>query len=162
MGGLVGREGLTSVLHSLFLEVADDVPTLKLKGGYVGPHIVRKQALARQAGNVAGWEECSIETLQTLSVDRCAFLECFDASWSAAEVSLFIYGRSYWPHFASMFMCLWNEVAEKLPDAEALIDRARSSGQARRVLEEFRERHGFSPHPHTFVTRLRFDANSNT
>ena len=140
----------SSVLRSLLLEVAPDVPTLKFKGEYVRSSVVRKHVLARQSG-AAGWERCSIPTLQTLSVDRCSFLECFDASWSAADVSMLVCGRSDWPNFASMFMCLWNDVADSLPDAEALIDKSRSSGRARKTIEEFQLRHGFSPHPHTFV-----------
>ena len=153
----------SSVLRSLLLDVAKDVPTLKLKGAYMRDSVVRKHVLARQSG-AAGWEQCSIPTLQTLSVDRCAFLECFDAveaSFTAAEASLLVCGRSYWAPFVSMFTCLWHDVADSLPDAEALIDKARSSGQARKTIEVFHLRHGFSPRPHTFVTRLCFDTNQS-
>ena len=147
----------SSVLRSVLLELAKDLPTLKFKGSYVRDSVVRKHVLARQSG-AEGWEHCTIPMLQSLSVDKCKFLECFDDSWTASDVSLAICGRSSWACFASMFMCLWHEVADTLPLAEALIEQARSSGQARKTIEEFRRRHGFSPHPHTFVSGLCFDA----
>ena len=138
--------------------VGRDIPSLKLGGSYVRDSIVRKHVVARQSG-VTGWEQCSVPMLQKLSVDRCAFLECFDASTSAAEVSLLVCGRPHWPTFVSMFTCLWNEVADTVPGAEAAIAKARRTGQDRKALEEFRSEHGFSPHPYTLVSKLCFDAN---
>ena len=136
-------------------ELGRHVPTLLLKGkgAYVRDSIVRKHVLARQSG-ATGWEECSIPTLQSLSVDRCAFLECFDASFTAAEVSRIVCGRPHWANFVSMFCCLWSDVAANKPQAEAVLERARRGGQARKTIEDFQAEHGFSPHPHTFVSRL--------
>ena len=142
--------------RSILQAVGKHVPTLKFGGTYVRDSIVRKHVVARQSG-VSGWEECNIPTLQSLSVDSCALLESFDASMTAADVSLMICGRPHWPTFVSMFTCLWNDVAETVPGAEATIERARRRGQQRRRLEEFQAEHGFSPHPHTWVSRLSFD-----
>ncbi len=137
--------------RSVLQEVGGHVPTLKLGGTYVLDSIVRKLVVARQSGST-GWQQCSIQTLQTLSVDQCAFLECFDASVTAAEASLMVCGRPHWATFVSMFMCLWSEVTA-VPEAEVVVEKVISSGQAHKAIEKFQSEHGFSPHPRTLVAR---------
>ena len=138
--------------RSVLEEVGDHVPTLHLRGQYVRDSVVRKHVVARQSC-ATGWG-CAIPTLHSLFVDRGAFLECFDASVTAADASVLVCGRPHWATFVSMFTCLWKEVADTIPEAEAVIEKARRSGQAHTTIKEFQSEHGFSPHPHTFVTRL--------
>ena len=65
------------------------------------------------------------------------------------QVSNFVCGRKDWPFLASMYMCLWKEVADKLGDADRRCLDARQ--HLVEVLESFHSMNGFAPHPYTLV-----------
>eukprot|EP00974_Lingulodinium_polyedra_P006155 581918-Lingulodinium_polyedra.AAC.1 len=66
------------------------------QSNYVLDSVVRKHVLARAQG-VVGWKQCSMETLMSLSVDRCEFLDSLPEHWTATEASLLIRRRPVWP-----------------------------------------------------------------
>ena len=53
-----------------------------------------------------------------------------------------------------MFMCLWHDVAEEVPDAWTNLTKAVRSGRAVRAIEEFERRHDMPPHPYTLMMFL--------
>ena len=114
--------------------------------------IVRKHAVALIGllgpGDI-DWQRCSSTRLQEISPDFHKHLQCLPASWNAAEISCFICGREDWPFLASMYMCQWKEVADKVEEAERRCLDARP--RFLEVAREFRLRHGFDPHPYTLV-----------
>ena len=117
------------------------------KTNYVVDSVVRKHVLARQQGTV-GWEECGMKTLMSLSVDQCHVLKSLPSSWTASEASLLICHQPDWPLLVSMFTCLWHDVVESVPEAEAVLTVAQHDGQAHTALKEFQQQHGFR-HIHT-------------
>ena len=56
-------------------------------------------------------------------------------------------------------MCLWHDVADEVADARAILTKAvRSTGgtaKLKQAIEEFEQRHGMPPHPHTLMTMLQ-------
>ena len=76
-------------------------------------------------------------------------LEEIPDNWRASEISYFFTGRPNWGLFASVYPCLWGEVADNLRAEE---DRARALAQVKskdflRVVEGFRRAEGIAPHP---------------
>ena len=123
------------------------------QNNYVLDSIVRKHVLAR-ARSVQGWEQCSLETLMSLSVDQCKCLQSLPRDWLAAEASLLICCRADWPMLVSMYLCLWHEAADTMPEAQAVLAAALQDGQAEKVISDFRQRNGFAPHPETLMEAL--------
>ena len=89
-------------------------------------------------------------------MDQCEFLATLPEGWTAREVSSTICGRSdwAWPLLTSMFLCLWHDVAEEVPDARAILTKAVRSGQAVQAIEEFERRHDMPLHPYTLMKKL--------
>ena len=110
--------------------------------GYVRLAIVRKLFLGCvQHGAVAvDWAQVDMEALKGVVPDENGFLDAVPASWSAADLSRFVFSRDDWALFVPMFACLWHEVvkakrfqkdSEKdmlldLVSSPAFADRARS------------------------------------
>ena len=136
---------------------ADAPPTLKTKGigktNYVLDGIVREHVLARAHG--VDWAYHGVAVLRHMSVDQCELLDSLPDSWTAREASSMICGRPDWPLLTSMFLCLWHDVAEEMPDARAILTKAVRSGQALQAIEEFEQRRDMPPHPHTLMKMLQ-------
>ena len=90
----------------------------------------------------------SKSSLLSMSADAKANLAEIPDTWRASEISCFFTGRPDWGLFASMYPCLWGEVADKLAEK----DRARALAQVKskdflRIVEGFRRAEGIAPHP---------------
>ena len=88
-------------------------------------------------------------SLQSMSADAKENLEEIPDTWRASEISFFFTGRPNWGLFASVYPCLWGEVAESLSTED---DRARALSLVKsmdflRVVQSFRQTEGIAPHP---------------
>jgi hypothetical protein len=84
--------------------------------GYVRQFIDRKLILLVLAAGSAcprGWHGTSAASFTSLLPDQHAFTSGIPKTWTAAEMSNFLFGRDDWAVFASMWACLWHEVYEK-------------------------------------------------
>ena len=122
------------------------------KTNYVLDSVVRKHLLACAHG--VGWGDATSAVLRRLSVDQCEFLATLPEGWTARDASRTICGRSDWPLLTSMFLCLWHDVAEEVPDARTILTKAVRSGRAVQAIEEFECRHDMPPHPYTLMNML--------
>ena len=141
----------------LTTRVGQAAPTLKMRGSgkttnYVLDSVVRKHVLACAHG--VDWGDATSAVLRRLSVDQCEFLATLPEDWAPCHVSSMICGRPDWPLLTSMFMCLWHDVAEEVPDALTNLTKAVRSGRAVWAIEEFERRHGMPPHPYTLMKML--------
>ena len=76
-------------------------------------------------------------------------LQSIPDAWRASRISCFLSGRADWALLASVFPCLWEEVAEK---SSTKGDCARTLALVKseaflRVVQNFRRTHGIAPHP---------------
>ena len=111
------------------------------------------------------WDDTSSSTLRTVSVHEREHLETLPGTWSAAEMSSFICQRPDWPYLASVYMCLWKEVADRDPDAKENVARLASMppsvspthvqspllDAARRAMQT----HGIALHPRILMQDIR-------
>ena len=94
--------------------------------GYCIDFLRRKLVAARllqQNLHECDWSTVDKASLQGMSADAKANLEEITDTWRASEISSFFTGRADWGLFASVFPCLWGEVADKLSTED---DRARA------------------------------------
>jgi hypothetical protein len=103
--------------------------------------------LLQQNLHECDWNTVDKTSLQGMSAD--AIEEIPDTTWRASEISSFSTGRADWGLFASVFPCLWGEVADKLSTED---DRARALALVKsngflRVVQGFRRTEGIAPHP---------------
>jgi len=121
-------------------------------GGYCVDFLRRKLVAARllqQNLHECDWSTVNKASLQSMSADAKENLEYIPDSWHASEISYFFTGRADWGLFASVFPCLWGEVAGKLSTED---DRAGALALVKsqdflRVVQGFRRTRGFAPHP---------------
>ena len=88
-------------------------------------------------------------SLQSMSADASKNLEKIPNTYKAREISSLLAGRADCGLFASMFLCLWEEVADKVSTKD---DRARvlalvKSEDFLRTVQRFRLTEGIAPHP---------------
>ncbi len=114
----------SEAMHVALQAVGHGIPSLKTKGGsgYVIDWLSRKFCLGRfglhmnthasTLGEEDAWESLPGTMLRGLSADSNEHLSALPEQWSAADVSGFVCGRRDWPMLASMFLCLWKEVAD--------------------------------------------------
>ena len=105
--------------------------------------------LLQQNLHESDWSTVSKASLQRMSADAKENLEEIPDAWRASEISSFFTGRADWGLFASVFPCLWGEVADKLSTED---DRARAlalvqSEDFLRVVQGSRRAEGIAPHP---------------
>ena len=119
--------------------------------GYCIDFLRRKLVAARYINQLqeCDWSVVSKASLQILSADAQHNLHHIPEAWQAHDISCFFTGRADWALFASVFPCLWGEVAEKLSTKD---DSARTlalvqSEDFLRVVQNFRRTHGIAPHP---------------
>ena len=120
--------------------------------GYCIDFLRRKLVAARllqQNLHERDWSHVDKATLQSMSADAKKNLEKIPDTWRANEISSFLTGRADWGVFASVFPCLWGEVAQKLTTED---DRARALALVKskdflRVVQRFRQKLGYRPHP---------------
>ena len=120
--------------------------------GYCIDFLRRKLVAARllqQNLHECDWSTVDKASLQGMSADAKANLEEITDTWRASEISSFFTGRADWGLFASVFPCLWGEVADKLSTED---DRARALALVKskdflRVVQSFRRSEGIAPHP---------------
>ena len=121
-------------------------------GGYCVDFLRRKLVAARCLDarcHECDWSQVNKASLQSMSADAKENLEEIPDNWRASEISYFFTGRPNWGLFASVYPCLWGEVADNLRAEE---DRARALAQVKskdflRVVEGFRRAEGIAPHP---------------
>ena len=150
-------------LRRLLVTLADKCQFVAKGGvGYTADLIVRKLCLPYWDG--VRWDDVPISSLRSVSADERENLQLFPSHWSAAQVSSFICQRPDWGYLASVFMCIWKDVSDHIPDAEELVARLSTlppSAQpsvatplleaARRLLRE----HGIAMHPWILVKDAR-------
>ena len=120
--------------------------------GYCIDFLTRKLVAARllqQNLHECDWSPVDKASLQSMSADAKGNLEMIPDKWRASEISSFLTGRADWGLFASVFPCLWGEVAEKLSTED---DRARALALVKskdflRTVQSFRRTTGIAPHP---------------
>ena len=109
-------------LRGLLVKLADSCQFVS-KGavGYTADIIVRKLCLPYWGG--MRWDDIPSSSLRAVSADEKDNLQLFPSEWSAAQVSSFICQRPDWGFLASVFLCIWKEVSDHLPDAVDLVSR---------------------------------------
>ena len=120
--------------------------------GYCIDFLKRKLVIARlfrQNLQESDWSTVSKASLQSMSADAKENLEDVPDAWGASQISSFFTGRADWGLFASVYPCLWGEVADKLSTED---DRARALALVKskdflRVVHAFRRTEGIAPHP---------------
>ena len=120
--------------------------------GYCIDFLRRKLVAARlvqQNLHDCDWSPVSKALLQSMSADANKNLQSIPDAWQAREISCFLTGRADWAVFASVFPCLWGEVAEKLSTKDdcARVLALVKSQEFLRVVQNFRREHGIAPHP---------------
>lgn len=128
--------------------------SVKDASGYCIDFLRRKLVAARlfqqdlhQRGS-ADWSAVDKPSLQGMSADAKENLEEIPNTWMAHEISSFFTGRTDWGLFASVFPCLWGEVADKLTkrDRSRALEAVKSQ-EFLRVVERFHRNEGIAPHP---------------
>ena len=97
------------------------------------------------------WADLSIADLRAVSPDQQELLDMFPAKWSAQDVSLFCFDRCDWGMFASLFGCLFAEVARKTqaePDRLVKLVESKAFGEAAKA---HHEQYGIASHPAVLV-----------
>ena len=120
--------------------------------GYVVDMIIRKMSMACLEG--MSWKEVSIRELRAVSADETEQLSAFSCDMKAEELSNFVCGRPDWAFLASCYMCLWKEVADKLPDARSVVSALcnKKPGFLEGAVQAFVAKHGIPPHPYVLLT----------
>ena len=92
--------------------------------------------------------------LEELSCDQSEFLKAFPEAWSAADVSNFVFGRSDWGIFVSLYACLMKD-AVKMPNVqgEAVLS-CLASPTFGRVADTMRTQCGHAVHPALVMKEL--------
>jgi len=136
--------------------------------GYCIDFLQRKLVLARFLQQKLHESECDWSTvskasLQSMSADAKENLEEVPDAWQASQISTFFTGRTDWALLASVYPCLWGEVADKLSTKD---DRARAlvlvkSKDFLRVVQNFRRTEGIAPHPAVAYKILEADMSKN-
>ena len=93
--------------------------------------------------------------LEELCCDQSEFLKTFLETWSAADVSNFIFGRPDWGIFVSLFACLLKD-AIKIPkvSSDELLERL-ASPIFGKTAEALRAQFGHAVHPAIVLKELR-------
>ena len=120
--------------------------------GYCIDFLRRKLVSARllqQNLHKCDWSSVSKDTLQRMSADAKHNLDSIPDTYNASDISCFFTGRADWGCFASVFPCLWGEVADKQSSAD---DAARALSLVKskdflRAVQSFRQTEGIAPHP---------------
>ena len=120
--------------------------------GYCIDFLRRKLVMARllqQNLHKRDWSSVSKDTLRRMSADAKGNLESIPDTYTASDISCFFTGRPDWGCFASVFPCLWGEVADKQSSAD---DSARALSLVKseaflRVVQSFWDTEGIPPHP---------------
>ena len=109
-----------------------------LNTGYVRKSIVRKIAMAALNGDTVkvNWEEVTVADIRRLFPDMGEHLAVFPETWSAAEMSRFLFGRPDLAILASCYACLWHDV--RLHYDEDRVMAAALNGQLERQAREVR------------------------
>ena len=124
--------------------------------GYVATFVGRKALLAMLAqGDITvDWSKLHREDLEELCCDQNGFLAEFDSSWSAADISNFIFGRPDWGMLVSLFACLWHDaVALKGTSHQALLKDI-ETGAYERAAAALRSSCDHNVHPAVVVREL--------
>jgi len=114
-------------VSALVMKVAQNSgPTVErwLRIGYVAKSIVRKIAIAAllmgDAGLKVDWEEVTVVDLRRMFPDQGQHLEIFPQTWSAADLSRFMFDRPDLAILASCYACLWHDVREKFSEKKVM------------------------------------------
>ena len=110
-----------------------------LRIGYVHKSIVRKIAMSMIAyyDTAADWSVVIVADLARHFPDTGQYLQQFPNSWSAADLSNFLFDRPDLAMYASCYACLWHDVREHHDTQlimEAIVS-GRMERQARQILE---------------------------
>ena len=128
---------------------------------YVRGYLVRLLVLAnavnpsKHAGSNGranlDWSKVPMDVLRLACPDQCSNLDVFSAVGvrDAEEASSILCNRSDWGMFASMFACLWQEVAEKHSDLDFDPD------DFARNAKTYHDQWGFAPHPCVLLAKMR-------
>ena len=149
------------------IETTSKPPVAQRAGGIIAESFHRYRGNAFTLSSVwrvpdpVEWDAVSIIEIRSVTADSGEHLSIFEPDVVAAAASATVFGRTDWAVMLSCFACLWHEVKEKFVDAgkielDVLLEKLRSSDTAD-FLVDWKNKHGFSPHPHTFVSELMGD-----
>ena len=148
-------EKMHAILQSICAVCPHTIPA-KSDDAYVRTFTVRKVALACAVHNdiLVDWNQVSIGQLQRMAPDENEFLNTFPESWTAEQVSSLVFDRPDWAIFASMFACLFHEVAEVWPSQHRQIIAMMQEGQFEAGVHEIRKASGVTPTPYGVAESL--------
>ena len=115
--------------------------------------VVRKMYLGYAASlGIPSWlcpQGLNLKHVRDVSADAKEHLRALPETWTAGETSLFLTQRQDWSIFASMFMCLWTEVADKAKDQEAVAHWIlKNCAALTAAAKKYKDEHGgVTPHP---------------
>ena len=120
--------------------------------GYCIDFLIRKLVAARifrQKLHNCDWSCVDKASLQSMSADAKKNLEHIPDSCNARDISCILTGHANWGLFASMFPCLWGEVADKLSTKDDLTKALKivQSQDFLRTVQSYRKTNGIAPHP---------------
>ncbi len=138
-------------LRGICCKAAEAAPTILFSDdtGYGVASVVRKVMLALLASGRASvdWGSMSRAELEELCCDQSDFLKAFPEAWSAADVSDFVFGRSDWGIFVSLFACLMKD-ALKIPNVQpGPVLHCLASPTFGRAADALRAQYGHAVHP---------------
>lgn len=98
--------------------------------------------------STSDWDALGRSALRDMSAHSQELLDTLPSTWTVSQVSCFICGRPDWGYLASTFMRLWKDVVDR-HGGESL----GPTEDLQRHVQEFRDTHGFAPHPGVLVGR---------
>ena len=121
-----------------------------LSVGYVRKSIVRKVILGPVAfGELSSidWSALSRTQLQELCPDQAGYVETLPETWTAQDISRFVFDRDDWAMFVSCFACLWHDVPRESAEREQSILEDIRSGNVEAKARAFQRAagHAFTP-----------------
>ncbi len=140
-------------IQTLVSRLADVCPGFQSKSadGYVRRFVVRKLLCGCwlhtpwAKRHSLDWSAVPLAALASWCPDQTEKLSLFPRSWTAQDVSAFLFDRPDWGMIASMLMCLWSEAVGQ-SDEESLLSCVASPafGEAAR---SYKRQHGVAAHP---------------
>jgi len=110
-----GRAAVAAVLR-IMQRLQDETGLFNEKvDGYVRTFVVRKIVFAMVVEGPweMDWGKVLRPEFQSMCCDENQYLQEFDATWTAGEISSFVFGRDDWPMLVSVFACLWHDAFDK-------------------------------------------------
>ena len=148
-------------LRAIYAKAAQAAPSTLERDdtGYCVTSLVRKVVLALLASGRASadWGSLRRSELEELCCDQSEFLKAVPQAWSAADISNFMFGRSDWGMFVSLYACFMKDALRSLKietgQSGAVLEILASSTFGR-AADALRAQHGHAVHPTLVLQEL--------